>query len=103
MKTNRLTLASINGANPDANYPLPTGEAATPGFIDRIRTRVKTKIEAYKAEARRERDIQQVLEMDDSQLKDIGLSHADRSGLRSGRVSFTDLNDRREAYRRQFD
>ena len=72
------------------------------GFIDRIKSGVKNKIEAYKAQARGARDTRLVLQMSDTELKDIGLTSTDRDSLELGLTSLSILNTRRETYRRKF-
>jgi uncharacterized protein YjiS (DUF1127 family) len=72
-------------------------------IIDKFKTTVKNKIEGYKAQSLEERGIEQVLQMSDSMLKDIGLTHSNRTSLKAGLTSLEELNAQRENYYRQFD
>jgi uncharacterized protein YjiS (DUF1127 family) len=83
------------------NHQLAHGFEA--GFIDKIKANIKNKIEGYKAQSREEQGIEQVLQMSDSMLKDIGLTHTDRASLRAGLTSLEELNAQRETYYSQFD
>lgn len=103
MKILRLAAASSGDTKTGYSFRHHLLQGTEAGFIARIIVAAKDKIEAYKAEARRERETEQVLQMSDSMLKDIGLTQADRQGLATGLVSLVDLNARREAYRRQYD
>ncbi len=101
---NILSLAGviIGSAKSNDNFNRHLIQGPEAGFIDRIKAAAKNKIEGYKAQAQRERDTKQVLQMSDSELKDIGLTNTDRDGLESGLTSLAELNARREAYRRKF-
>ncbi len=101
---NILNLAevSIGSAKSRDNFNRHLIQGPEAGFIDRIKAAAKNKIEGYKAQAQRERDTEQVLQMSNSELKDIGLTNTDRDSLESGLTSLAELNARREAYRRKF-
>ena len=101
---NNLSLAGviIGSAKSSDNFNRHLIQGPEAGFIDRIKAAAKNKIEEYKAQAQRERDTEQVLQMSDSELKDIGLTNTDRDGLESELTSLAELNARREAYRRKF-
>ncbi len=98
----RLAPASIGDVKTGHNIDHHLAQGSEAGIIDKIIIAAKSKIEEYKAQARNERDTEQVLLMDDSMLKDIGLSPTDNDSLKSGLISLGDLNARRETYRRQF-
>lgn len=102
MNNLRLAAASTGDTKSGHNFSHDFVQESETGFIDKIKAAVKNKIEGYKAQARRERETKQVLQMSDSMLKDIGLTHMDRNSLNSGLISLVELNTRREAYRRQF-
>ncbi len=99
----RLAVASIGGSKNGHSFDYNLAQDSEAGFFGKIKAVIINKIEAYKAQAREERGAEQVLQMSDSMLKDIGLTQTDRHGLETGLVSLVDLNARREAYRRQFD
>ena len=103
MKNLRLAAASTGDTRIGHSFDHRLVQGSGAGFIAKIKAAAKNRIEAYKAEARRERETEQVLQMSDSMLKDIGLTYADHHDLKSGLISLEDLNLRREAYRRQFD
>jgi uncharacterized protein YjiS (DUF1127 family) len=103
MKILRLAAASSGDTKTGHSFNHHLLQRPEAGFIAKIIVAVKNKIEAYKAEARRERETEQVLQMSDSMLRDIGLTHTDRQDLETGLTSLVDLNARRETYRRQFD
>ncbi len=103
MKNLRLAAASSGDTKIGHSFDHHLVQEPRAGFIVKIKAAAKKRIEAYKAQARRERETEQVLQMSDSMLKDIGLTYSDHHGLKSGLISLEELNDRREAYRRQFD
>ena len=103
MKNLRLAAASTGDTRIGHSFDHHLVQGSGAGFIAKIKAAAKNRIEAYKAQARSERETEQVLQMSDSMLKDIGLTYADHQGLKSGLISLEDLNVRREAYRRQFD
>ncbi len=98
----RLAAASTGGVKTSHNFSHNIVQGSEAGFIDKFKAAARDKIEGYKDQARRERETKQVLQMSDSMLKDIGLTHTDRNSLNSGLISLVELNARREAYRRQF-
>ena len=99
----KLASASSSGAKISDRFDHHLVLGSRTSFIDRLKAVVQNRIETYKARARDEQGTEQVLEMSDSMLQDIGLTSNDRSGLKAGLISLDDLNGRREAYRRQFD
>jgi uncharacterized protein YjiS (DUF1127 family) len=103
MKNLRLVTECAGAENPGNGFDHKLVVETGAGFIDRITAVVKNRIEAYKAEARRERETGQVMQMSDSMLKDIGLTLSDQTDLESGLTSLGVLNVRRENYRRQFE
>ena len=96
-----LVGVSIGSAKSRDNFNRHLIQGPEAGFIDRIKAAAKNKIEGYIAQARRERGTEQVLQMSDSELKDIGLTKTDRYSLKSGLTSLAELNARREANRRK--
>ncbi len=99
----KLALAPIGDAKTSNHFDHHLVQKNGAGFVDKIISVAKDKIETYKARAREERGAEQVLQMSDGMLKDIGMTHTDRSSLEAGLISLEELNTRREAYRRQFD
>lgn len=93
--------ASMSGAKTSHSFSHHLVQKSEVGLFDKIKTAARTRIEVYKSQAREKQDLEQVLLMSDSMLKDIGLTHIDRDNLRSGQSSLADLNALREAYRRQ--
>ena len=96
--SNRLT--QVSGGVLSFSHHFVQGSEAS--LIDKIKATVKNKIEGYKAQTRREREAEQVMQMSNSMLKDLGLTSGDLDSLKSGLISFADLNARREASRRRF-
>jgi uncharacterized protein YjiS (DUF1127 family) len=103
MNNLKLAAASIGDEKISDRFELHLVQGPEAGYIDKIKAVVKLKIETYKAQAREERGREQVLQMNDSMLGDIGLTHTDRASLKAGLTSLEELNARREAYRHQFD
>ena len=99
----KLAAASTGGAETGHSISHEYIQGSEAGFVYKFKAGIKNMIEAYKAQARTERETKQVLEMSASMLKDIGLTHMDRNSLKSGFISLVDLNARREANCRQFD
>ena len=101
---NILNLAevSIGSAKSRDNFNRHLIQGPEAGFIDRIKAAAKNKIDGFKAQAQRERDLEKVLQISDHELKDIGITNSDRDSLESGLTSLAELNARREANQRKF-
>ncbi len=103
MNNLKLAAASIGDERVSDRFDLHLVQGTEAGLIDKIKAVVKLRIESYKAQAREEQGTEQVLQMSDSMLQDIGLNLTDRSSLKAGLTSLEELNTRREASRRQLD
>ncbi len=69
--------------------------------IGKIKASFKQYIEDSRARAQDRHGTEQVLQMSDHLLKDIGLTPADLHGLRSGQITLKKLSARRESNRNQ--
>jgi uncharacterized protein YjiS (DUF1127 family) len=98
-----LVASSDGGEKSGSSFNHHLAHGLEAGFIDKIKATLKNTIEGYKAQSLEERGIEQVLQMSDSMLKDIGLTHSDRISLKAGLTSLEELNAQRENYYRQFD
>jgi uncharacterized protein YjiS (DUF1127 family) len=103
MNNLKLAAASIGDEKICDRFDLHLVQGPETGLIDKIKAVVKLRIETYKTQAREERGTEQVLQMSDGMLQDIGLTVTDRSSLKAGLTSLEELNTRREACRRQLD
>ena len=99
-----LRLAASSAGSTETGHSLRHHPVSKPGngIFDTIKNSARNKIEEYKAQAREEKAAEQVLQMDTSMLKDIGLSHSDRDSLKAGLTSLKELNSQRDAYRCRF-
>lgn len=99
----KLATVPIGDAKTSRHFDHQPVQKTKAGFVDKLISVARDKIDTYKAQAREERGREQVLQMSDSMLGDIGLTPTDRSSLEAGVTSLEELNTRRESYRRKFD
>jgi len=98
----RLLTSVAGGSKPDRDFNHHIAPESEIDFFDTIKAVARKKIETYKAQAREEKGTEQVLQMSDSMLKDIGLTQSDRDSLKAGLTSLKELNAQRKTYYNPF-
>ena len=94
----RVVASTVGSTKSGYNLNHHVASESEAGFFEIIKAAAKARIERYKAQVQEQNGTEQVLQMSDSMLKDIGLAQLDRDSLKAGLTSLKELNDQRETY-----
>ena len=94
----RVVASAVGSTKSGYNFNHHVASDSEAGFFEIIKAAARARVERYKAQVQEQDGTEQVLQMSDSMLKDIGLAQSDRNSLKAGLTSLEELNARREAY-----